>query len=66
MEETFDHIREHKALAEENGVGLIAYEAGQHLVGVGEAVNNQTLTDKLIALNRHTGMPVCGISMKTT
>jgi hypothetical protein len=66
MEETFGHIQEYKALAEENGVGLIAYEAGQQLVGVGEAVNNQTLTDKLIALNRHTGMPVCGISMKTT
>jgi len=35
------------------GLELIAYEGGQHLVGVGEASNNQTLTNKFIEANRH-------------
>lgn len=35
---------------------VIAYEAGQHLVGYGGAENNQTLTDKLQAANRHPRM----------
>jgi hypothetical protein len=38
------------------GLGLISYEGGQHLVGVGSVVNNQTITDLFIAANRHPRM----------
>ena len=42
--------------AQQRGLDLIAYEGGQHLVGVGAALNNQTLTDLFIATNRHPEM----------
>ena len=42
--------------AQQRGLDLIAYEGGQHLVGVGTALNNQTLTDLFIAANRHPDM----------
>jgi hypothetical protein len=35
---------------------LVAYEGGQHLVGIGSAASNQTLTGLLIAANRHPRM----------
>jgi hypothetical protein len=38
------------------GLELIAYEGGQHLVGVGGYVGNDTLTQKFISANRHTRM----------
>lgn len=38
------------------GVRLVCYEAGQHLVGVGGAENNETLTQLLIEANRHPRM----------
>ena len=38
------------------GIKLIAYEGGQHLVGVGTAKNVQALTDLFIATNRAAGM----------
>jgi len=38
------------------GLSLIAYEAGQHLVGYLGAENNQALTNALIAANRHPRM----------
>jgi len=34
----------------------VAYEAGQHLVGVGGGENNQELTKLLMAANRHPRM----------
>jgi hypothetical protein len=48
-----DHL---DLIAQYSGKGasmkLAAYEGGQHLVGVGGAENNQTLTDLFIAANR--------------
>jgi len=41
-----------KKLADSVGMRLIAYEGGQHLVGVGEPVNDEQLTRLLIAANR--------------
>jgi hypothetical protein len=38
------------------GLRCIAYEGGQHLVGVGSLVNDQALSDLLIAANRHPRM----------
>jgi hypothetical protein len=41
-----------KSIANKHGVKLFAYEGGQHLVGNGNAQNDATLTQKLIACNR--------------
>lgn len=45
-------IEQQAAVARRYGVKLVAYEGGQHLVGVGGAENNQALTDLFIAANR--------------
>lgn len=50
--DTFPAMTSMKRLADSNGLKLIAYEGGQHLVGVGGAQNDDTLTQKLIAANR--------------
>jgi hypothetical protein len=44
------------ALARKYGLQLIAYEGGPHLVGVGDAQNNQAATALFIAVNRHPRM----------
>lgn len=44
-------MRKNKALADAHGLDLIAYEAGQHLVGVGAATNNEALTELFQAAN---------------
>ncbi len=49
-------VAENKELTEEFSVELIAYEGGQHLVGVGGNENIDVLTEKLIAANRHERM----------
>lgn len=49
-------MRQQKAVADRFKVKLIAYEAGQHLVGVGGGENNDTLTALLQAANRHPRM----------
>jgi hypothetical protein len=41
-----------KAEAQARGLELVAFEAGQHMVGFGSAAQNQLLADKLIAANR--------------
>lgn len=42
--------------AEAFGLDLIAYEGGQHLVGVNGMENNQDMTDLFLATNRDSGM----------
>jgi hypothetical protein len=49
-------IAEQARLAKERGLRLVAYEAGQHLVGYGGAENNQPLEDLFHAANRHPRM----------
>lgn len=46
-----NHMAENHAVAKENGLALIAYEAGQHFVGIRQAVNREDLTAMLIQLN---------------
>ena len=47
----------HIEFLSEHGIELVAYESGQHLVGVGgQWVNNADLTDLLIATNRNPRM----------
>jgi hypothetical protein len=49
-------VRDNKEVADQQGVRLIAYEGGQHLVGVGEASLNDELTELLSRANRETQM----------
>jgi hypothetical protein len=42
----------YKSLANSKGKQLLCYEGGQHYVGIWGAENNQTLTDRLLDLNR--------------
>ncbi len=46
-------VIEHQELAIAHGLWLITYEGGQHLAGTMGNENNDVLTDKLIAANRH-------------
>lgn len=43
---------QHKALAQTRNMALVAFEAGQHMVGFGSAAGNYLLADKLNAANR--------------
>lgn len=45
------HIQDHAALARQYGLKLIAYEAGQHLVGARGGENNEALTRLFMAAN---------------
>ncbi len=49
-------VEETVAKARALGLSVIAYEAGQHLVGIQGAENNEALMEKLHAANRHPGM----------
>lgn len=52
LPESLKWIREQKAAADRWGLRLIAYEAGQHAVGVGGGENNDRLTGVLQAAQR--------------
>ncbi len=49
--EVQDWIIANKLVADNHGLQLITYEGGQHLVATGENMNNDTLTEKLMAAN---------------
>ncbi|MCC6135440.1 MAG: cellulose-binding protein, partial [Gammaproteobacteria bacterium] len=48
----YGQIDRHRALAERYGLELVAYEAGQHLVGVGSAMHDPRIEKLFIAANR--------------
>lgn len=50
------YTRTNLANAQQRGLDLLAYEGGQHLVGVGASINNQALTNLFVAVNRDQGM----------
>jgi hypothetical protein len=52
LPESINWIASNKAIADEYGVQLVAYEGGQHMVGVAGVENNQKITDLLIAANQ--------------
>lgn len=56
LPEAIKWMQDQKAVADRYGLGLVAYEAGQHLVAVGAANQNQQLVEKLIQANRHPRM----------
>ncbi len=49
-------IADSKTMADKYGLLLIAYEGGQHLVGVGGGENNQRMTELFHAANAHPRM----------
>ena len=53
LPESFAEMDAAKSAADNYNVALIAYEGGQHLVATGANTNNTTLTNLLIAANRH-------------
>ncbi len=56
LAESYQYMIDNKQVADNYNLRLITYEGGQHLVGVGNNISIQTLTDKLIAANRHPEM----------
>lgn len=46
----------HRDVAKKNGLALAMYEGGTHVVGIGPLVDDQELTEFLIALNYSDGM----------
>jgi hypothetical protein len=52
LPETLGWVGEQAAVAHRNGVSLIAYEGGQHLVGVGASTDNARLNRLFDAANR--------------
>lgn len=56
LEEVQDLFEYHANVSQERGLQLIAYEGGQHVVGVGGIVNNDTLTNFFMELNRRPEM----------
>jgi hypothetical protein len=46
------HMRNHRTLAEKYGLRLLAYEGGQHMVGVGASQDNRALNALFDAFNR--------------
>lgn len=56
LPESIRWIQAQKGVADKYGLKLIAYEGGQHMVGVQGAENNQAITRLLQAANRHPRM----------
>jgi len=52
LAEAYKFVRDYKALADKHDVDLVAYEGGQHLVGVGKVVANDAITHLFISANR--------------
>jgi hypothetical protein len=53
LPQSIDWIRRQKQVADKYGLRLIAYEGGQHLVGVGGGENNEKMTALFHAANAH-------------
>jgi hypothetical protein len=52
LEQSFQWIEANRSVANTHSVDLVSYEGGQHLVGVGSARENTTLTSLFTAANR--------------
>jgi len=56
LPQSIQWIRAQKKVADKYGLKLIAYEGGQHMVGVGGGQDNDTITKLLQAANAHPRM----------
>ncbi len=54
LAQSFNWVEENNSVAASHGVTLIAYEGGQHLVGVGSGADDDALTTLFTAANRDT------------
>ncbi|MFZ6028724.1 MAG: cellulose-binding protein [Chloroflexota bacterium] len=52
LQEAIRWMQDNKQTADRYGVGLLAYEGGQHLAGVGSAQNNEAITTLFTNANR--------------
>jgi hypothetical protein len=51
-----EHMRLSAAIARSHGLELVAYEGGQHLVGLAETLNDKSVNELLMAANRDARM----------
>lgn len=51
--ESLGWVRTHRALADQHGLALVAYEAGQHFVAVRGLENDEAVAARLDEINRH-------------
>ena len=56
LPESIRWIKDQKQVADKYGLKLVAYEGGQHMVGVAGAENNEAITRLFQAANRHPRM----------
>jgi hypothetical protein len=56
LSQSFDWIAENRLVAQNFNIALLAYEGGQHLVGVGSASDNTALTSLFTSANRDSRM----------
>jgi hypothetical protein len=56
LPESIEWIRQQKKVADQYGLKLVAYEGGQHMVGVMGGENNEAMTKLFHAANRHPRM----------
>jgi len=56
LPESVNMVQKQKAVADKYGLRLVAYEAGQHMVGVHGGENNEALTRLFHAANVHPRM----------
>jgi hypothetical protein len=56
IQDTYKHFTYYADVAKQRNLQLVAYEGGQHIVGVKKVVNNERLTNFFIELNRQPKM----------
>ena len=56
LPETIDMMKKQKEVADRYGLGLVSYEAGQHLVGLWGANDSEELNAILVGANRSSRM----------
>ena len=56
LRESIGWVKQQKKVADKYGLKLVAYEGGQHMVGVAGAENNEVMTRLFHAANRHQRM----------
>ncbi|MEY4700082.1 MAG: hypothetical protein RL326_269 [Pseudomonadota bacterium] len=56
ISQSFGWIEENKGVADANGIALVTYEGGQHLVGIGSAGNDESITTLFTNANRDARM----------
>ncbi|MGY6214123.1 cellulose-binding protein [Methylolobus aquaticus] len=56
LSQASEHMRLSAAVARNHGLELVAYEGGQHLVGLAETLNDKSANELLMAANRDTRM----------